>query len=98
MDEATREAIYEAIKPVVAQIEADSGRQRRLNADMKYAISHTEEWRKKYPDHWVAVFNCELIAVDRSIDRFREAMEATGVPLTEVYFEFLPRENVLLML
>lgn len=48
--------------------------------DHIFLDKHLEEWRKLYPDHWVAVFEEELIVVEKDIFKFLAIIKEKNIP------------------
>jgi hypothetical protein len=71
---------------------------RRFGRNCDYGWAHLEEWRLKYPDSWVGVFNEELVAVDENPDRLIATLEARSIPLREAFVQFIPKEKADLVL
>jgi hypothetical protein len=98
MDEATREAIYAAMEEALRDPQKLAEGLEHFHADVQFALDHTEEWRHMYPDHWIAVYDCELIAVEPTEDLLRTAAKKKSVPLAHAYVDFLLKEKPVLML
>lgn len=98
MDEATREAIYEALQKVLPDPQRGLEEKRRYDANLVFALEHTEEWRALYPDHWIVVYDCKLVVAAPTEDELFESAERANVPLAKSYLKFLTKEKYLLML
>jgi hypothetical protein len=70
----------------------------RLDAAVQLAIDHDEQWRKEYPNRWIAVSHTGLIAVEDSRSSLLDRLRELGIPLDEVYKELLrePRPAIIL--
>lgn len=69
-----------------------------MNSDVEFLQSHADEWRREYPDRWIAVYGGELIAVADSQEALVSAVEARQVPLAEVVVDFLSEQRVAYLL
>ena len=68
--------------------------QRRLDRDIKFLLSHMDEWRKKYPNRWVAVHKSKLIAVEDTQEKLLKAIAKGKRPLPEVLIDFIGEQRV----
>lgn len=98
MDEATREAIYEVMLQRAEDPQVALERHRRATANMGYSIQHTEEWRVRYPDQYIAAYDCQLIAAARTLGQVRRAVRNAKIPFIECDVRFLTKERQLWML
>lgn len=73
-------------------------RKQRMDHDAQFLISHLEEWRKKHPNNWVAVYDGRLVAVEPSKERLLETLQKVQVPLDSVLLDFLSEEKPVLIL
>ena len=98
MDIATREKIYELMLKRSEDPETTRDRHRRAEATFEFALEHEDEWRLRYPDHYVAAYDCRLVAAAQDVPSLYQAIEAANVPLIECHIRFLSKEKYLLML
>jgi hypothetical protein len=98
MDEATREAIYAAMEEHFSDKELLHERLERFGADVQFALDHSEEWRRLHPDHWIAVYQRELVAVEQDEKSLYAAAKRKSIPLADAFVNFLPRVKPILML
>jgi hypothetical protein len=97
MPEMTAQEMYETMLRLWADPAfRESGR--RLDAAMRVAMEHDEQWRKEHPNRWIAADCNGLIAVADSHAELIGKVRELGIPLDEVYEELLrePRPVIVL--
>jgi len=62
----------------------------RGERDLKFALEHMQEWRRKHPNRWVAVHGGKLVAVESDAAALHEAICKQGIPPRESYVKFIP--------
>ena len=70
----------------------------QFKKDTLYADGHREEWTREYPNHWVIVFNEELVSVAPSLKEAMAKAESMGVPCNLAASELLITEDFDLIL
>lgn len=67
--------------------------QERLNNDIAFLLANLDEWRTKYPNRWVAVYEDELVAVADTSERLLEEIERKGVPVRKAVVDFITEKR-----
>lgn len=44
-------------------------RKKRADADLRFILDHSDHWREEYPNHWIAVYEANLLAAESSWKR-----------------------------
>ena len=70
----------------------------QMDANVRFALEHLEEWRREHPNKWVAVYDHKLVATASSKGELVGKLHEAGVPLREVYVDFISEEKSALML
>jgi hypothetical protein len=65
----------------------------RFQNDAIWLGEHREEFLKKYPEQWVAVYHKELVATARSVKGLVHKLERKGIPPGRVVHDFLTEEE-----
>jgi len=66
--------------------------------DNIFLESHQQEWKKQYPDKWIAVYKEELVAIAATTaDLYRE-LEERDIPRNHTKVHFLSTKNIRWML
>jgi hypothetical protein len=89
MDEATREAIYEAIQKSMPNRETSTELLSEMARNLGFVLDHLEGFRESYPDHWVAVHDNKVLATARTRQELHRGIRASGVPLGDTYIRFM---------
>ena len=63
--------------------------------DLEFAFAHMEEWRRIYPNHWIAVFDQKLVAAESSPDLLLQRLREQNIPRGESFVKFLPKTKIL---
>lgn len=69
---------------------------RRLEKNSRFFDSHSAEWRKQYPDMYLAVYQEELVCVAATGEDLITCLRAKEIPIEESYCKFLPSQPVIL--
>ncbi len=69
---------------------------RRLEKDSRFYDSHSAEWRKQYPDMYLAVYQEELVCVAAKAEELITCLRAKDIPIEECYCKFLTPHPVTL--
>jgi hypothetical protein len=69
-------------------------RQLERGTDVRYAQKHQEEWRKEYPDMWLAIHGEHLEAADADRDKVFSNLKKKGIDPADVYLIFLTAEKI----
>jgi hypothetical protein len=70
----------------------------RYGADAAYFDAHRAELLEGYPDHWVAVYNQEVVGAAREIEDLVKVLEGKGIQPGRTYREYLTDKEELLIL
>ena len=71
---------------------------RRFRTDALYYEAHRQELLQKYPEHWVAILNEEVVGADTDFDQLLNQLEQKGVPGERVFIEHATEKDELLIL
>ena len=71
---------------------------RRFRRDAEYYEAHRLELIGQYPEHWVAVFNEQVVGADPDFERLRDQLQERGVPGERVFIEHATEKDELLIL
>ena len=69
---------------------------RRLEKDSRFYESHSAEWRKQYPDMFLAVYQEELVCVAAKAEDLITCLRTKGILLEESYCKYLTPHPVTL--
>jgi hypothetical protein len=61
--------------------------------DTRWYNDHYEELLENYPDHWVAVYDQELVAASPDEDEMFAELKRKGVLATKAYITFLTTKD-----
>lgn len=67
--------------------------QERLNRDIAYLLANLDEWRTKYPNRWVAVYDGELVVLADSSESLLEQMKEKGIPVRKAVIDFVTEKR-----
>jgi hypothetical protein len=70
----------------------------RFHNDVMYFDAHRDELLKEYPEHYIAIFNEQIVAVDRDYERLLEQVAAKGISLGQVFVDHATNEDYVLIL
>lgn len=70
----------------------------RFTEDAKYFDRHRQELLEQYPEHWVAVYNQQVVGAATDIKRLISKVQEQGIRPGEVYREYLTTDETLLIL
>jgi hypothetical protein len=71
---------YRRVREYLGTPEDIRRRSERMDRDHRFLLAHKEEWREENPNTWVAVYNGELIAMERSWKRMEKVLQRRPVP------------------
>ena len=69
---------------------------RRLEKDTLFFDAHQAEWRKQYPDMYVAVYRGELVCVAATAEELVSSLRAKSIPREESCCRFLSSKRMTL--
>ena len=69
---------------------------RRLEKNSRFFDSHSAEWRKQYPDMYLAVYQEELVCVAATGEDLIACLRAKEIPVEESYCKFLASQPITL--
>lgn len=72
--------------------------QERFDRDLSYLLSRRDEWRKKYPNRWIAIYREEVVAAEDTGERLLAELRRRRVPLEQVIIDFVTEDEVALVL
>jgi 2C-methyl-D-erythritol 2,4-cyclodiphosphate synthase len=98
MDPAVRDAILDGMETYFAQHPFNEDEYKRAEADSTYALDHEAEWRVRYPNYYVAVYDSQLIAAAPTIDELHDAVRQANVPVMDCHVRFIWPEKYIYML
>ncbi len=61
--------------------------------DIKWYHTHYPELRERYPDHWVAVYNEEVVAAALDMDAMYAELKRRHTPINKAYIKYLSTES-----
>jgi hypothetical protein len=70
----------------------------RFRADALYVEQHRAELLKRFLEHWVAVYNQDVVASAKSPADLVTELERRGIPPGDVVHEYLTQQDDLLIL
>jgi hypothetical protein len=70
----------------------------RHRADADYFDAHRAELLQRYPEHWVAVYNQEVVGAAKDVKRLVRQLERKGIRPGHTYREHLTEKEELLIL
>jgi hypothetical protein len=76
-----------ALEPLFQQFEEDT----------RYLSDHEAEFRRKYPEPWVAVWHQELRAVNGDLDALLSQVADAHIPVGDVVVGFMSRTDLPLL-
>jgi hypothetical protein len=70
----------------------------RFKRDTQYYEAHREELLIQYPEHWVAVFNQQVVGAAPDFEPLLAMLEQSGIPVERTLIEHVTRKDELLIL
>ena len=70
----------------------------RYRADARYFEAHRPELLQRYPEHWVAVYNQEVVGTAKDMKRLVQQLERKSIRPGRTYCEYLTEKEELLIL
>ena len=70
----------------------------RFTQDMLYFDQHRHELLQQYPEHWVAIYNQQVVGAAKDLKRLIKQLERKGIPPSQVFREYLTDQADLLIL
>ena len=67
---------------------------KRFGEDHKYFSDRYREMLERYPEHWIAVYNKEVVGADTDFKRLLEDLKARGYPLAKLAVNKATAEKV----
>ena len=67
---------------------------KRFGEDHKYFSERYRELLERYPEHWIAVYNKEVVGADTDFRRLGEDLMARGYPLEKLAVNKATAEKV----
>ena len=71
---------------------------KRFTKDTKFLESIRPELTNKYPDQWIAVYQKEVVAVDKSLKRLIDHLKDTNIPASDTVVELLRTKRIPMIL
>ena len=71
--------------------------QERFRRDIDYYEAHQEELIKQYPEHWVAIFNEQVVGACPDCKRLLHELHEKGVPVGSVYIQLATEKDEFLI-
>lgn len=65
-------------------------RTRRQDKDEQFLNTVAEDLQRHYPGHWVAIYQCQVIAASPSLDRLKQTLAERAIPRKKAFFRYLP--------
>jgi len=78
--------------------EAIELRLRRFDDDVHYLQSVRHDLFQKYLDHWIAIYERNLVAHGKSSAELRKQLERKRIPLSDTVIDFIASERKALLL
>lgn len=66
--------------------------------DVLFYEKKEEELKKKYPDQWVAIFDKEVVGIDKNLDSLIKSLEAKDISARRTFIEFLSTKEKIMIL
>ena len=63
----------------------------RFHADVLWFDEHYKELKSLYPDHWVCVYNKEMVGANEDPELLIAEMQSKDVPIAHAFFDFRSR-------
>ena len=70
----------DARKPIRVPTDDRKVEMRHFDEDVQFANENAREIRRLYPDHWVAVYDKQVVGADEDLDRLLDDLMALGYP------------------
>ena len=70
----------DARKPIRVPTDDRKVEMRHFDEDVQFANENAREIRRLYPDHWVAVYDKQVVGADEDLDRLLDDLKALGYP------------------
>lgn len=70
---------------------------RRMHADVEFLTQSRDELRAKYPNHWVAVYDRKVVAVESDLTQLTKTLEDQQMREAQVIIDFLPKDNFIIV-
>ena len=77
--------------PIVQELE-------RHRNDALYFEERRQELLEQFPDHWIAVYNKEVVATAKRLPQLIRKLDKQGVPRGKVFVEYLSTKDEILIL
>ncbi len=94
----TKKDEWARLEELLADPNALLASNRQAERDAAFLQEHEEEWRREYPDHYVIVYDQELIAVSKDPEAALDAIAARGIPVREALLRLITKEKRKLIL
>jgi hypothetical protein len=62
---------------------------KRFEKDFAYAFRKRDEWRRKHPNCWIAVYEEQEVAIADSRDRLLKELKRQKLPANRIVIEFV---------
>lgn len=72
------------------QVQQELERHRR---DAEYFQAHRQELLERYPDHWVAVYNLEVVGAAKDHKRLIRQLQRKGTPASMAFVDYLTEKE-----
>lgn len=76
-------------------MEAEVSREERHLRDAEYYEAHFKEFLGRYPEQWVAVFDCQVVAVSNGPWKLVQQLKAKGIAKKVSLLRHMTKEDVI---
>ena len=80
---------------MAVQHEPNPNGMRIFTRSTQYMRTHYHELREKYPDHWIAIYNGEVVGASLGFHDLFDDLKAKGIPLRHTFIDKIETERVL---
>jgi hypothetical protein len=68
----------------------------RYRTDALYFEQHRQELLRRYPEHWIAVYDQDIVGIAKRLPRLLQKLEKQGLPRGQVFIEHVSSKEDLL--
>ena len=76
------------------QQETNPNGMRIFTRSTKYLSTHYPELCEKYPKHWIAIYNGEVVGASLSFHDLFDGLKAKNIPLRNTLIDYMETEDV----
>jgi hypothetical protein len=84
--------VFDAMTARLGDPQTALARRKRMDQNMRFAFSRLDDWRRLYPNQWIAVHDDHLVVAQSKAKLLRVLNEA-NIPIAETFVGFLNAEK-----